>query len=117
MRAPRVRGRLKVPRFVVPSCNWNTGWMLPPQMPPAVNENAWVTEEPPARSAPYVAGALGNATLFDCSKVATRFVVFRVPMFLMGNAIVRVSPGSRAPLGGVQFSARIVGASTTMMGI
>src|SRR5258707_291853 len=90
--------------------------MLLPQMPPAVNVNAWATGVPLVEMTPYVNGPSGEITSPVATSVATRLEALAVPRFLSGRLRVTVSPGSTTPLVGLQFSAATVQPLVTITG-
>src|SRR5438105_1143763 len=72
MTLPKRKAKLTVPRLVAPSCNWSVAMLVSPQLPPAAKVKARATATPPARSAPYVRGPLGETTPPLAWSVATR---------------------------------------------
>src|ERR1019366_4819446 len=96
---PSPKGKVTVPRFGAPSCNWSEAVLVPPQFPVAMKVKGWTTAVPLVLRTPKVRGPLGERMPPVASKVATGLVVLAVPMFFKPKFSLTVSAGSTAPLG------------------
>src|ERR1039458_1192056 len=90
--------------------------MLLPQVPLAVNVNGRLTVVPPLVTIPYVWGLLGDVMPPVACRVATRLLELPQPVFFNPKLTVTVSPGSIAPLVGMQLSAVSVAPFVAMSG-